>query len=161
LAISNCSSSTDNNTPATPDSGGPADTGTDSAKKDTGTTTTTDADQNTCKPADVSGFTATWKAPTAFHQGRCTPSQIDALIDDCFGDPDDQTSSDVATKAAPDCNDCMDTSDSDKAWGPLVSDANGNYRVNIGGCIANVTGETGASGCGAKYSAASECGGAA
>src|SRR6185369_4100533 len=105
--------------------------------------------------------TPTWKPPTPFHQGKCTPSQIDSLIDDCFGDAADEASCDAAVKAAPDCNNCMDTSEGDKAWGPLVADSAGNYRVNIGGCIGNATGDTSATSCAAKYGAASQCGGAA
>jgi hypothetical protein len=114
-----------------------------------------------CVPGDVSTFTPSWKPPTAFHQGKCSDAQIQAFVDCLSGMPDAATcktfGADAANKT---CIACAATPSTAAAYGPLV-EGSVTIEVNVAGCIANSTGDTTATGCGAKTLALSQCEGAA
>ncbi|MEO6420416.1 MAG: hypothetical protein ABIP39_13450, partial [Polyangiaceae bacterium] len=126
-----------------------------STNKDAGMGTETG--DTTCKPGDVSTFTPSWKPPTAFHQGKCSTTQIQAFVDCLSGMPDAATcktfGADVANKT---CIQCAATPSTAAAYGPLI-EGTVTIQVNVPGCIANATGDVSATGCGAKTLGLSQC----
>ena len=139
--------------PAGGDEGGAGDGG---VKKDSGPMSDGMV-INTCMPGDVSTFMPSWKPPTPFNQARCTNTQINAFVDCLNGKPDAATcktfTGDAANKS---CLQCADTPATAAKYGPLVS-GTVTIQVNVSGCIANATGDTSATGCGAKVLANSQC----
>lgn len=153
-----CSSDSNNNTQPTTD-GGVTPTGDGGKGKDSTAPPPDDSGPDqTCAPVDVKDFTPTWKAPAAFHQGKCTDTQVDALVSCNFDDTADQTTCDKVLKDAAnkDCNNCLFVASTAKALGPVVISGNIG-SLNIAGCIANSEGDTTKDGCGAKYQAANDC----
>ena len=70
----------------------------------------------------------------------------------------DTTLCDAYKQQNPECFACIDSSDTDQTWGPVVRFANRSYREgNNSGCLANALGETGDAGCGAAYGAYEDC----
>jgi hypothetical protein len=131
--------------------------GTDAGKlKETGPTPEA-GPVSTCTPGDVSTFTPSWKPPTPFNQGRCTNTQINAFVDCLSAKPDAATcktfTGDAANKS---CLQCAATPATAAKYGPLV-EGTVTIQVNVSGCIANATGDTSATGCGAKVLANSQC----
>lgn len=110
-----------------------------------------------CRPGDVSSFTPNWRRPAPFGQGRCSATQVDALL--CLFDAaaDPTSCNDLFDDAAnQDCVECIYTDSNASQRGPVVID--GNFgTLNVAGCIANATGNVTASGCGAKVQASDEC----
>lgn len=157
-AMGGCSSN-DETTPTTGDGGAEeASVGKDSGKPvpvDSGN----DDGGSTCAPGDVSGFKATWKAPSGIHQKVCTPEQIALLADCVWSHPGrDDTACTNFFKAAANkaCLGCAYTPTSGKTLGAVVSNGT-SVQVNYAGCIAVTTGDTTANGCGAKVQAAQLC----
>jgi hypothetical protein len=111
-----------------------------------------------CAPGSVSSFSPSWKAPAAFHQGKCTTTQVDALVSCNFDDTADPTTCDQVLKDAANanCNNCLFTASTSSKLGPVVITGNVG-SLNIAGCIADSQGNTTTSGCGAKYQAANDC----
>jgi hypothetical protein len=129
---------------------GTADQATPDVKTDTGPT---------CTPQSVAGWTPAWKAPTGAHQGACGAGEASALIDACFGDDATEESCSEAETTYAACDTCLFTDDTASQWGPIVYFSEVDYYdTNEGGCVALVTGETAATGCGAKLNAAYDCG---
>jgi hypothetical protein len=110
-----------------------------------------------CCPGDATTFTPSWKQPTAFNQGKCTDAQISAFVDCLSGIPDAATcktfGADPANKT---CIQCAATPSTAAAYGPLV-EGSVTIEVNVAGCVANVTGDISATGCGAKVLGLSQC----
>jgi hypothetical protein len=117
----------------------------------------------TCAPANVQGYVPQWIPPKT-PQSACTAAQIDSYgtcIDS--GDPTSGAcapwfgAEDGAVSAS--CKTCLaDSKATDPAWGPLVDvGATGSDRqINVAGCIAIVTHDTG-SGCAGSVQALQEC----
>ncbi|MEO6421074.1 MAG: hypothetical protein ABIP39_16800 [Polyangiaceae bacterium] len=138
-------------------------TSSDGGKKSDGSTSkdaqaTTDSPATgVCAPGDVSGLTATFHPPTAFHQGACTPTQVSAFIDCLSGLPDANTCKTFVSNAAnKTCIACAATPSTAASYGPLV-EGTVTINVNVAGCIARTTNDLTATGCGAKIEANTEC----
>jgi hypothetical protein len=112
-----------------------------------------------CPPEDVSNFSPTWKPPKALHAGLCSKSQAELVVD-CAFDPNtnpaacDALMNDAGSSA---CTLCVLTDDFDSTYGPLVLKAGGYAVLNLGGCIASLSGNTTATSCGAKVQAINDC----
>jgi hypothetical protein len=163
-----CSSS-NNGTPASPDSGTPV---VDSGKpvKDSGSVPIGDDDAATgddgaaaaCVPADETGFTATWH-PAKAHTASCSSAQIDAYHK-CLQDGQTQASpasctpfnGSNATAANKACVACILTQDTAASYGPIVVHK-GTIEMNVPGCLAVATNDLQGTGCAGKYQAASAC----
>jgi hypothetical protein len=152
-----CSSSDNPSTPATDAGQSPTDGS--KPKEAGGDQVDTGIDQPECSPGDVKDFKASWKAPAAFHQGKCTDTQVDALVSCNFDSSADQTTCEKVLKDAAnkDCNNCLFVASTAAKLGPVVITGNVGH-LNIAGCIANFENDTSASSCGAKYQAAGDCG---
>ncbi len=138
-------------------------TSSDGSKKSDGSSsgmdgsTTSDSPSGVCAPGDVSGLTPAFHPPTAFHQNVCTPTQVSAFVDCLSGLPDATTCKTfVAAAANKTCIGCAATPSTAASYGPLV-EGTVTIEVNVAGCIANVTNDKTATGCGAKMSANSQC----
>lgn len=115
-----------------------------------------------CAPGDVSSYAPKFTPPIAFGSKKCSDTQVDAILDCIFNDAADAATCKklLADKANTDCQDCLITPSSAKAYGPLIENG-GIASINIAGCIANSDGNKTAAGCGAKYQAARDCADAA
>lgn len=112
---------------------------------------------DTCAPGDVSTFTPSWKPPTAFNQGKCSDAQTTAFVDCLSNMPDAATCKTFGADAAnKPCIQCAATPSTAAAYGPLI-EGTVTIEVNVAGCIANVTNDLSATGCGAKTIALSQC----
>ncbi len=110
-----------------------------------------------CEPGDMSSFIPTWKPPAPLHSGKCSAAQAEALM--CLFDAAaDQSTCDalVNDPANDGCFQCIYTSSSGPKLGPVIITANFG-SLNTAGCIAGVTGNTTATGCGAKLQASEQC----
>lgn len=135
----------------TPD---PAETGTDSGPSTTdGTFVETDA--GGCQPeAPKKPLVAA--PPTRFQPGTCTTTQVDGYLNDCLSSDGNVCKAYKDANAA--CAKCIENTDADGAWGPVVFyDSRFFYDYNYGGCIANVTGDFASTGCGAAQTRYLEC----
>jgi hypothetical protein len=164
LLIAGCSSS--DASPAQGAGGSSAEAGTDAAAdhatKDTAAADTTSETMDAkpaCEPQSVSSWTPTWQPPSGKYLGKCGDGEAVALIDACFGDSaTEQTCTDAETKYAA-CNDCLFTDDTASQWGPIVYYSKVDfYDRNEGGCLALLTDDATATGCGAKVNALYDCG---
>lgn len=111
----------------------------------------------TCAPGPVTGFTASWTPPLPA-QAACAPAQIDQFAADCL-DPNTATNAKCQafnTQYAK-CSSCLVTGENAAAYGAAIQRSNGVISLNVGGCLALVTGDASASGCGAKYEASRQC----
>lgn len=130
----------------------------DDAATDSGPTAVdggTDGSTAVCAPVDVSTFTASWKGPNALHQNACTSTQLAAVVAACATDGFDPTNCATVKQANLGCATCLITDESAATYGPIVTN-NAGVSLNIAGCVAAVT-STGASGCGGKVQAATQC----
>lgn len=137
---------------ATPCDGGACDAGTDAG---------TDARPATvvCAPGDVSDFVPTWRPPTGAWQQKCTALQVETYAGCLFSQAQNDSScrdylarSDNAV-----CSQCLLSALDDPAYGPFVRLGPNAITLNVEGCVALVTNDTKASGCGAKAQAVGEC----
>jgi hypothetical protein len=100
-------------------------------------------------------FTAPhWKAPTPLHQNACTTTEI-AAYEVCAGGAS-------CTSGSRSCDSCLQTDESDGAYGPLITGGALGAFVNWGGCQANLDGATERGSCGNQTNdwqtcAAAEC----
>ncbi len=95
-------------------------------------------------------------ATKKFQPGSCTTTQVDAYVKDCLDSDGKVCSAYRSANAA--CAACAESTSADPAWGPVVFYENRQfYDYNYGGCIANVTGDFGESGCGAAQTRYLEC----
>ena len=118
-------------------------------------------DAGGCAPGDVSSFSPNWVPPKPA-SSACTQANIDQYAKDCL---DPQTGNTTACNAFQTANKacvtCLVTPESATTYGAAISQANGVISLNVGGCIALLSGDLGASGCGAKYEANRQCAAAA
>lgn len=164
LFADGCSSSEDAAAPSSSDGGrgeaGSADratVGTD----DAGATTVDDAATSTtvCAPQSIASYKPSWTPPAALHQGKCSGAQIAAFTDCAYGHPGydtakcDAWNKDAANSACIACAAPGATAAQTGAMLPVAGSTNANYA----GCVAALTGDVSATGCGAKIQAAEQC----
>jgi hypothetical protein len=110
-----------------------------------------------CPPGEVSSFSPTWVAPKPA-SASCSPAAIDQYAKDCL---DPQTRSTSACTAFQNANKacvaCLVTPESSSSYGASILRSNGVISLNVGGCIALLSGDLGATGCGGKYEASRQC----
>jgi hypothetical protein len=139
--------------PSTPDSGSDSTTPTSDA--------TTDAakDASVCAPRDITGFTPSWKPPIAFHQKKCSPTQV-ATLADCVwthaGRDDVACKAFYDNAANADCLKCGVTNTTEANYGAIVSNDT-SVEANYAGCLALATNDISATGCGSKVQASLLC----
>jgi hypothetical protein len=110
-------------------------------------------------PSTLPGFTPAW-SPPAPHQNACTQQNIDDFRQFCLGAGNaNACNSFLATAAGKACAACILTPATATAPGPLVdhSASQGYVSLNTAGCVALATGDTSATGCGAKLAASEQC----
>lgn len=111
-----------------------------------------------CPPGSVAAFTPTWKPPKPLHSGACSLADAELTVDCAFDPNAKQSTCDAlfADAGSSACTLCVLTDDFDTSYGPIVM--HGAYAaLNLGGCIAQASGDTTASSCGAKVQAIAEC----
>ena len=141
--------------PAPPDAGVPQE-GYDGALTEDAATLSEDA--GPCPPASVSSFTPTWKPPSASKSGACNKTQIPSFFDACLGPSSTQSGCNAFVQSNASCTSCLQSDDTDPAYGPVVWHASRTYyTTNIAGCIADEQADAGAAGCGAAYQAVVQC----
>jgi hypothetical protein len=115
---------------------------------------------SSCTPADISGGALpTWKPPTGFHQGQCTDVQAAAFVDCLSNLPYADACQTFRSEAANgNCRKCAISAlvSPATAYGPLIEGTVA-IDVNEPGCIAQVTGDVSATGCGAQLFALRQC----
>lgn len=106
-----------------------------------------------CTAALPGSYVPTWIPPST-PASVCSPSQVQALYDDCAG-PARSTTTCNAFESVPSngaCAACMETPIASSTYGATISwHSGGGLEANIGGCMALKDGDLSASGCGAKY----------
>lgn len=112
-----------------------------------------------CPPGNVTNFAPEWKPPRRLHTSACSAAGADAVVA-CLFDP----SADLATctsylKSSEGllCSQCIVPYDVDAGYGPIVAHGAGYPVLNVGGCIANISADVTAAGCGARVFASSGC----
>jgi hypothetical protein len=140
--------------------GGPSADGSGPTGDDAGSSLP-DAGASTCSPANVQSYSPRWTPPKP-HSSSCTADQI-ASYATCLTPPNDTTSPACApwfgadASANSDCHTCLDdSSNTDPSWGPVV-DTGSVRQINIPGCMALVSGDTGGTGCAGQYQALEGC----
>lgn len=153
-ADTDASSTTDG---STTDGSTATDAASDGAVTDSGGNT--DSGTLVCAPANVSGFTPTWKQPNALHQNKCTTQQVDTIMDACADLNSTQQACDAALAAAPTaCTQCLVTDESAATYGAIVVTFSGIlWNLNVAGCIARTQSDLATTGCGAKVQASAQC----
>lgn len=114
---------------------------------------------NTCKPGEITGFTPTWKEPVGLHLGKCSPTQIATLATCVWPNPQRNEATCNAFFADTNnaaCIACGRTPTTEPKLGAVVSNG-ASVQVNYPGCIAAVTNDVTATGCGAKVQAKELC----
>lgn len=112
-----------------------------------------------CAPGDVSTFESTWKPPTGRWQGKCTVQQVDTYVACLFSQAaNDPTCRDYLARADNAvCSHCLMSAVDDTSYGPLIRFGPNAITVNVEGCVALVTSDAQATGCGAKAQALGQC----
>jgi hypothetical protein len=158
LAVVGCLSSASSATDGgAPDASTQGDDGA-VAPGDAGVVPPADGTTSTCAPASVASYVPKWTPPKA-PQAACTKGQITAYAA-CIasGNPGSAACAPLADSGAnAACLSCVATSTgTDPSWGPLVLIAGSDLQINISGCLAIETGDTG-SGCAGNFQALQEC----
>ncbi len=113
---------------------------------------------NVCVPADTSAFKPNW-VPPVHDVNACSDVQIQDYWSNCY---DKTTASQpkcsawVKVPANKACLGCLDTPDTALAYGTLIGHK-GFTSANQPGCVAVLTNDVTANGCGAKIAASDEC----
>ena len=110
----------------------------------------------TCSPSDVNAADLTWTPPRPINATACSDAQITGYYAACLNGGSGCATFEGAT-ANKACVACINSNITDSAYGPLIAVPNNVVYANIGGCIALVSGDVTATGCGAKAWMASEC----
>jgi hypothetical protein len=125
-----------------------------------GTADTGTPDSNSCVPQLPSGWVPTWKPPKTPTPNACTDAQIENRRSPC----DDSTTYSAVLcnaymrdPANADCQACMFSTVDESSYGAISLRADGSWRANVEGCIALVSGDLSATGCGAKDQANTQC----
>jgi len=112
-----------------------------------------------CVPDLPDAYAPTWISPSA-PSAACTTTQIQELYDDCHGPNQSPSACNafVAVPANATCQSCMETPIGSTTYGAMIAWHDGaSLEANIGGCMALLDGDLGASGCGTKYEAWDGC----
>jgi hypothetical protein len=80
-----------------------------------------------------------WKAPTPLHQRACTATELAQFVACAGGD---------CTSGNSTCDACLETDESESAYGPIITGGALGSFVNWGGCQANLDGKKGKGSCG-------------
>jgi hypothetical protein len=114
-----------------------------------------ETDAGGCQP--IAPATRVAPAPTRrFQPGSCTTAQLDGYLKECLQSDGNACKTYKAASAT--CAACIESASEDASWGAIVFYASGRYYdYNYGGCIANVTGDFSATGCGAAQTRFLEC----
>jgi hypothetical protein len=108
-----------------------------------------------CQPVAPTKPLAT-KPTKQFAPSSCTATQVAGYVKDCL--QSDGNVCDAYKTANAACVACVESVSSDASWGPIVFYENRQYYdYNYGGCIANVTNDFSATGCGAAETRYLEC----
>ncbi len=120
-----------------------------------------DAAVSTCSPANVQSYSPRWTPPKP-HTSSCTADQISSYAA-CLTPPSDPNSAACAPWFGADaaansvCHTCLgDSNSTDPSWGPVV-ETGALRQINIPGCMALVSGDTGGTGCAGQYQALEGC----
>ncbi len=101
-----------------------------------------------------------WHPPRPVKQRKCTEAQGQAVLA-CYlagqaKAPECQAF--VSDPANADCISCALSQENDPTLGPIIYDVQrGSGRYNFGGCVAGVTNDPSATGCGAQFQAQFDC----
>lgn len=139
-----------------PSPGGTADAG--DAGRDAKVTVVDGGDAGPiCAPGPIGNFTSSWVPPKPA-SSACTEKLIGDYAAACL---DAKTRSGTACtafgKANAACTSCLVTQEGSSAYGAAILRPNGVISLNVGGCIALVSGDVSANGCGAKYETNRQC----
>ena len=143
------------NNPGTPgDGGSDAPIAKDSTYVDKSAPDVSQQDVNSsCGPNPVDSTQITWSPPHAVMPTACSDQDIADYVT-CSN----STSGCNAWAAAhPNCNKCMVSTEGDPTYGVIINTPDGFGWANIGGCIATLTGDLSATGCGAAQWKTTEC----
>jgi hypothetical protein len=111
-----------------------------------------------CAPQPVDKFTPTWKPVFGHQVAKCTDAQVDDIMAKCFGANANQAACDAVTKADATCNNCLVSNSTASAYGAMIGfQTPALFFGNKGGCVAALSGDNSATGCGAKQLALLEC----
>jgi len=165
-----CSSSSDATTTTT-EAGPTEDTGTgktdggktEGGSKTDGPVTEDDAGETTCAPGDVSSFAPEWKPPAAIHANKCTNAQAEQAALCVYDQNQDAATCKAFNEATEnaDCLKCVFTASTGATLGPVIVLPGSLVQLNFNGCVAALTGDVTATGCGAKSQASNQCADAA
>ena len=107
-----------------------------------------------CEPLPT---TAKWHPPQGFHQAACTPAQVERVIR-CFvtfeGDWD---TCHAFAVTAPGCVTCAISKEGAQKYSALYRDHSATLHANVGGCVAQATGDVAADSCGARAVLDEQC----
>ena len=132
-----------------------ASTGDATANEDGGNTSIGEDDAGACAPTMPTERAAP-KSIAPFQPGACTTEELSSYISECLKSDGDKCAAYKSASAT--CAACIETKSTDDAWGPIVFyEGRTYYDYDQGGCIANVTGDLSAEGCGAAQTAYLEC----
>jgi hypothetical protein len=95
-----------------------------------------EAGGNQCGPADVSAFMPrAYSPPSGKHQGKCTTQNITDYVA-CIEQTDKTKCAQFGQgQPAEACGNCIETNQTDPAWGPFVSPDGQNLAYNTPGCL--------------------------
>lgn len=135
-------------------SGGDAAT-TDAPLNDGGGGTFNETDAGGCAPVTTTERVGP-ASIRAFQPGACTTQELAGYVSECLQSAGDKC--EAYKTASPTCAACIESKSTDESWGPIVFyEGRTYYDYNQGGCIANVTGDLSATGCGAAQTKYLEC----
>jgi hypothetical protein len=112
---------------------------------------------STCAPQNIDPSSLAWKPPNAVRPGACAQAQIGGWYDACWGDSWSKSVCDAFEKDAANrgCLDCLFYAPNASTRG--AAEVGAYLRLNVAGCIAIVSGDATATGCGAKLQAETDC----
>lgn len=110
-----------------------------------------------CTPTLPTGYMPPTFVPPVTTDTACTPDQVQAYYDACFGSSASSAKCSPFVAANGPCAQCMETPSNEAAYGAVISLANSTAVANVAGCIAKIDGDTSATGCAAKVQAAQRC----
>ena len=108
--------------------------------------------------ATIDTSQVTWVPPITPNPTACSDVQISTYFDACLGTNSSSQACNAFVQSSTNatCLGCLVTNSNASAYGALISVGGVDY-ANISGCIAIVTGDTSATGCGAKSEAVTQC----